>query len=159
MRKCLIFLSLIFAFVYIGAIGAEMPKVEVLSEGDRSLALDWILPMESSSQVYVRKIVHDEDGNIYILGNYKKYLKIGNDVNLPVKNYNGSNNLYFMKYSKTGELLWINDISTASASNSSLLADNLWLNPDGDIVVLFDCANLNTHERDVIEIKRISCFN
>ena len=113
------FLLSLFLCASLSRVSAVNYKAQVATEGDRGLALAWTLPMNSNSDVYVSDITHDDEGNVYICGSYKKNLLINPDVSFPVYKYNSGNNGYLMKYTKEGKLLWKHDFSS----------DNTFFNP------------------------------
>lgn len=80
---------------------AELRKAEVISDGDRGLALEWVKEIDGG----IEAMTSDENGNIFILG----YL-LGN---LDDDYLNSQKQTFFVcEYLPSGELNWIKTIYT-----------------------------------------------
>ena len=74
---------ILFAIYSILSSAAELRKAEVVSDGDRGLALEWVYEVGGT----VSTMTADEDGNVYMLGNIKY-------------------EFFVCKYTNHGELVW-----------------------------------------------------
>lgn len=98
-RGLLIFLAIIGGVF--SMFSAELRKAEVISDGDRGLALEWVKEIDGG----IEAMTSDENGNIFILG----YL-LGN---LDDDYLNSQKQTFFLcEYSPSGELNWIKTIYT-----------------------------------------------
>lgn len=75
---------ILFALYSILSSAAELRKAEVVSDGDRGLALEWVYGEGGS----VYSMTTDEDGNVYMLGYVNGY------------------NCFVSKYTTHGDLIW-----------------------------------------------------
>ena len=91
---------------------------------------------EFQQQCVCEDITHDDEGNVYICGSYKKNLLINPDVSFPVYKYNSGNNGYLMKYTKEGSCCgsMTSAVTTLSINPSFLPIHNGQL-------VMYACAN------------------
>lgn len=76
---------ILFAIYSILSSAAELRKAEVVSDGDRGLALEWVYEVGDGNAFIMTA---DEDGNVYILG------------------YVGDYNCFVSKYTAHGNLVW-----------------------------------------------------
>ena len=131
MKKEFIIFFICFLNIF-GVFSQKMREVRVLTDGDHGVALDWVLPLEGRyGDVYVRSIIHDDEGCVYVGGVYKGDMEVGDKIKFPVKVSHYGCNGYLFKCDQNGEILWAHDFG---GSNISMI-DHIWLDTEGNIVV------------------------
>ena len=89
-----------------------LKKAEVISDGDRGLALEWV--KEFDGEIY-NNMETDEEGNIYALGYVNGNL---------ADDYINNKEIYFVaKYNHNGRLLWLKEITSNLNGNCKTLTD------------------------------------
>ena len=125
-------LTILFSFLAIGMIVAEAGEpceVQLVTNEDYGLVLDWAIPLKSNASNYgvdVTFVKHDSEGNVYCAGSYKKALFLPNGAQLTRPDERLS--IYIAKFSKEGDLVWCKDFyhtSSRSASDGSCWLDDM----------------------------------
>lgn len=117
----------------------EMREVQVVTEGDRSLALEWAIPLKSDGDVYLDAITYDKQGYVYCSGSYKKNLIFPDGTK--IGSGNPYQNAFFSKFSPEGTLVWVKYITSARGGSSNVQKMKL---ADNDEIMA--CVKMSWHE-------------
>ena len=115
-------LTILFSFLAIGMIVAEAGEpceVQLVTNEDYGLVLDWAIPLKSNASSYgvgIDFIKHDSDGSIYCSGHYKRKLEFPNGVFLSKSDERYC--AYIAKFTKEGLLEWCKDFYPSEAGSS-----------------------------------------
>ncbi len=88
----------------------------VLSQNDHSVK--WVVNSSGASWDYLSEVVMDSSGNYYAAGNYSGTIQLSNFE----KGIEGQNDIFLIKYSSDGEVIWLKTIKSKSNCSVSGLS-------------------------------------
>ena len=81
----------------------------------------WVKHGGSSSLDYANSICTDPNGNVYVMGDFGYFFPSGGPISFDSQSAadNGVNQLFLVKYSSTGTVLWVKSIGGLNSNNGS----------------------------------------
>lgn len=106
----------------------------IFGELDSNGNLVWLNAPQSTQSSYFTSVDFDNNGNLYICGNFEDSLLIGNQQLVAL----GFKDGFIGKFSNAGNLIWVRQSNAASMSTASTYFKTLTTDEDGNIYITGD---------------------
>ena len=107
-----LYFFIFYCLIFTGTTFAAIPKAEVISDGDRGLALEFLATAEDC---WYKTLCVDSASNIYVGGRFKKTFALKDTV---IKCNSSGKNACIAKCDAKGNTLWAKQISTDGAAET-----------------------------------------
>lgn len=107
-----LYFFIFYCLIFTGTSFAAIPKAEVISDGDRGLALEFLATAEDC---WYKTLCVDSASNIYVGGRFKKTFALKDTV---IKCNSSGKNACIAKCDAKGNTLWAKQISTDGAAET-----------------------------------------
>ncbi len=104
----------------------------LISQYSSAQTLDWVQPLLTTEYSTVEQIQTDQDGNIYVLGNFFDSVDFDFGTNEYYLYSNNYLDLFIAKYDESGNFIWANKIESAS----EMYSENFILDGNGNLIII-----------------------